>query len=118
MLALQPHVKSGRVKALAILSAQRSTTMPEVPTAAEAGVAGYSHLTWIGIVAPAGTPAAIVNRLNREIAAVLGLQEVRERIVATGAEPVGGSTADFAATLATEYDNMAKLAQRIKFELE
>ena len=49
---------------------------------------------------------------------MLGLQEVRERIVATGAEPVGGSTADFAATRATEYDNMAKLAQRIKFELE
>ena len=112
------QIRAGTLYPVAMTSEKRWPSMPDVPTAAESGVAGYSHLTWIGIVAPAGTPAAIVNRLNREIAAVLGLQEVRERIVATGAEPVGGSTADFAATLATEYDNMAKLAQRIKFELE
>jgi tripartite-type tricarboxylate transporter receptor subunit TctC len=89
-----------------------------VPTAAESGVPGYSHLTWIGIVAPTGTPAAIVARLNKEIAAVLAVPEVRERIAATGAEPVGQGVADFTAALAVEYEAMAKLAQRVKFDLE
>ncbi len=111
-------IRAGTLYPVAMTSEKRWPTMPDVPTAAEGGVAGYSHLTWIGILAPAGTPAAIVNRLNREIAAVLALPDVRERIVATGAEPVGSSAAEFAAMLAAEYDSTAKLAQRIKFDLE
>ena len=112
------QIRGGLLYPLALTSDRRWPSLPEVPTAAESGVPGYSHLTWIGIVAPAGTPAAIVARLNKEIAAVLAVPEVRERIVATGAEPVGNSAADFAAMLATEYESTAKLAQRIKFELE
>jgi tripartite-type tricarboxylate transporter receptor subunit TctC len=103
---------------VAVTSDKRWPSLPDVPTAAEAGVAGYSHLTWIGIVAPVGTRPAIVARLNREIAAVLVVPEVRERIVATGAEPVGNSAADFAAVLTAEYEGTARLAQRVKFQME
>ena len=110
-------IRGGLLYPLAVTSDKRWPTLPEVPTAAET-VPGYSHLTWIGIVAPVGTPAAIVARLNKEIAAVLALPEVRARIADNGAEPVGSSAADFAAVLSAEYDSTAALAQRIKFELE
>ncbi len=116
--AVITHIRGGLLHAVALTSEKRWPSLPDMPTAAEGGVAGYSHLTWIGIVAPTGTPAAIVARLNREIAAVLAVPEVRERIVATGAEPVGNSATDFAAVLAAEYEAMAKLAQRVKFDLE
>lgn len=112
------HIRGGLLHPVAMTSVKRWPSFPEVPTAAEAGVPGYSHLTWIGIVAPVGTPAAIVTRLNREIAAVLTVPEVRERIADNGAEAVGGSVAEFTAALAAEYEAMAKLAQRVKFELE
>ena len=112
------QIRGGMLHPVAMTSEKRWPSFPEVPTAAEAGVSGYSHLTWIGIVAPTGTPAAIVARLNREIAAVLMVPEVRERIADNGAEAVGGSIAEFTAALAAEYEAMAKLAQRVKFELE
>ena len=112
------QIRGGMLHPVAMTSEKRWPSFPEVPTAAESGVSGYSHLTWIGIVAPTGTPAAIVTRLNREIAAVLTVPEVRERIAATGAEPVGQGIAEFTAALAAEYEAMAKLAQRVKFELE
>ncbi len=112
------QLRGGLLHAVAVTSEKRFPSLPDVATAAESGVPGYSHLTWIGIVAPTGTPAAIVTRLNREIAAVLAVPEVRERILATGAEPVGGSVADFATVLTAEYEAMARLAQRVKFDLE
>ncbi len=112
------HIRGGMLHPVAMTSEKRWPSFAEVPTVAEAGVSGYSHLTWIGIVAPTGTPAAIIARLNREIAAVLSVPEVRERIAATGAEPVGQGVAEFAAALTAEYEAMAKLAQRVKFELE
>lgn len=112
------QIRGGLLHPVAMTSDKRWPTFPDVPTVGEAGVSGGSHLTWIGVVAPTGTPAAIVARLNREIAAVLTVAEVRERIAATGAEPVGGSVADFAAVLAGEYEAMSKLAQRVKFDLE
>ena len=112
------QIRGGMLYPVAMTSEKRWSSFPEVPTAAESGVPGYSHLTWIGIVAPIGTPAAIVARMNKEIAAVLAVPEVRERIAATGAEPVGQSVADFTAALADEYEAMAKLAQRVKFEME
>jgi len=112
------QIRGGLLHPVAMTSDKRWPSFPDVPTVAESGAPGYSHLTWIGIVAPAGTPAAIVARLNKEIAAVLAVPEVRERIAATGAEPVGQSVADFAAALAAEHEEMAKLAQRVKFEME
>ena len=112
------QIRGGLLRPVAMTSLKRWSSFPEVPTAAESGVPGYSHLTWIGIVAPAGTPAAIIARLNKEIAAVLSIPEVRERIADNGAEAVGGSVAEFTTALAAEYEAMAKLAQRVKFEME
>ena len=112
------QLRGGLLRPVAMTSVKRWSSFPEVPTAAESGVPGYSHLTWIGIVAPAGTPAAIIARLNKEIAAVLSIPEVRERIADNGAEAVGGSVAEFTTALAAEYEAMAKLAQRVKFEME
>ena len=112
------QLRGGLLHSVAMTSDNRWPSFPDVPTVAESGVPGYSHLTWIGIVVATATPAAIVARINREIAAVLALPEVRERIAATGAEPVGQSVADFTTALAGEYEAMAKLAQRVKFEME
>ena len=112
------QLRGGLLRPVAMTSVKRWSSFPEVPTAAESGVPGYSHLTWIGIVAPASTPAAIIARLNKEIAAVLSIPEVRERIADNGAEAVGGSVAEFTTALAAEYEAMAKLAQRVKFEME
>src|SRR5262249_320399 len=75
-----PYVRQGKLKALGIGSATRNASLPEVPTIAEAGVPGYEVANWIGIVAPAGTPAAIVEKLNREISAIQDLPEVQKHL--------------------------------------
>jgi len=99
------HVKSGKLRALAVTSAKRSRALPELPTVAEAGVAGYATTTWYGALAPAATPPAIIARLNGEIRKALALPEVGQRMSAEGAEPVGGSPDEFRRHLA---DEMAK----------
>lgn len=113
-----PHVQSGLLRALAVTSEKRWPTLLNVPTVAESGYTGYSHITWIGILVPSGTPPSIIARLNREIAAVLVDPDVRQRIVATGAEPVGKSPADFEAMLKAEYDATGKLVSRIGLKVD
>ena len=112
------HMQSGALRALAITSEKRWPTVKEVPTVAESGYPGFSHMTWIGVLAPAGTPATIVMRLNKEIAAVLASAEVRERIARTGAEPVARSAAEFEKMLKTEYDATGKLVAKIGIRVE
>jgi tripartite-type tricarboxylate transporter receptor subunit TctC len=90
-----PQVKAGKLLALGISSAQRSSALPDVPTVIEAGVPGFEVYEWQGIVVPRGTPPAIVQRLNREIVAVLDLPEVRDRISGLGAIVVAGSAEAF-----------------------
>ncbi len=97
-----PQVKAGKLLALGISSAQRSSALPEVPTVIEAGVPAFEVYEWQGIVVPRATPPAIVQRLNREIVAVLGLPEVRERISGLGAIVVAGSAAEFEAHIRKE----------------
>jgi tripartite-type tricarboxylate transporter receptor subunit TctC len=80
------HVKSGKLRALAVTGAKRSPSLPDVPTVAESGIAGYEVYEWNAVFAPAGTSEAIVKRLHAEIAKVLALPEVRERITALGGE--------------------------------
>ncbi|HSV83788.1 MAG TPA: tripartite tricarboxylate transporter substrate binding protein [Ramlibacter sp.] len=89
-------VKAGRVKALAVTSAKRSTSLPDVPTLAESGLPGVDLVTWIGFVAPAGTDRAIVAKLNAEIVRVLNLPETRERLGALGMDVVGSTPERFA----------------------
>ena len=86
-----PHIKDGKVRALGVTAAKRVSSLPNVPTLIEAGVEGYEASLWMAVVAPAGTPAAIVNRLNRELNTVLQKEEVRASLVAQGLEPEPGA---------------------------
>lgn len=111
--AVLPHIKSGRLRALAVSSAKRSALLPDVPTLAEAGVPGFAATSWGGVLAPAGTPREIVAKLNREIARILQLPDVRERLLGLGAEPVGNSSAEFADYLRSETARFAKLVKEL-----
>jgi tripartite-type tricarboxylate transporter receptor subunit TctC len=112
------HMQSGALRALAITSEKRWPTMKDVPTVSEAGYPGFIHMTWIGVLAPAGTPAAIVARLNKEIGAVLATEEVRERIARTGAEPVVRSAAEFENMMKAEYETTGKVVAKIGIKVE
>jgi len=86
-----PHVKGGRARALGITSAQRSPAHPDLPTVAEGGVPGYQYYLWQAIVAPAGVPGPVVQRINKELLAALGDPAIRERLIGLGNEPMGGT---------------------------
>jgi tripartite-type tricarboxylate transporter receptor subunit TctC len=110
---MSQHLQSGALHVLAMTSAKRWPTLPDVPTVAESGFPGYQHMTWIGLMAPAGAPAARVSRINRAVAEVLTAAEVRKRILAIGALPVGASPAAFAAMLKADYQATARLVEEI-----
>ena len=93
--ALLPHVKSGKLRALAVGQARRAAAAPDVPSIAEAGYPAVSVTGWTGIVAPAGTPAPIIRRLHDEVVKVLALPDVRETLARAGAEPVGSTPEQF-----------------------
>lgn len=90
-----PLVKAGKVRAIAVTTARRSPAVPDIPTLAESGVAGYEHSLWNGLFAPAGTPQAIVNKLSEDFARVLKMHDVQERFAQLGIEPVGSTPAQF-----------------------
>jgi tripartite-type tricarboxylate transporter receptor subunit TctC len=103
------HLKSGKLRALAFTSAKRMPGAPDVPTFSESGYAGLVVLSWYGILAPAGTPAEIVRRLNAEINKILQAPDVRERLTALGTEPTGGTPEQFAETLKADIARWAKV---------
>jgi tripartite-type tricarboxylate transporter receptor subunit TctC len=106
------HVKSGKLRALAVGTSQRLSALADVPTVAEAGVPGYEFQVWFGVIAPAGTPQAIVERLNTEFRRVLALPDIRERLRSGGGlEAVGGTAAQFAALISSEQDRWGKLVR-------
>jgi len=105
------QVKAGRLKAIAVTSAKRVSVAPEVPTMAEAGLAGYEATGWFGVVMPAGTPAEIIGRMNSELVAALKRQDIRERVIAAGAEPSPSTPAEFGALI---RDEIAKWAEVVK----
>jgi tripartite-type tricarboxylate transporter receptor subunit TctC len=104
-----PHVKAGRLRALAVAGDRRAQALPDVPTVAEAGYPGYEANSWNGIVAPAGTPRAIIDKLNTTIVKVLQLPEVRNFMINDGAEPAYNTPDQFAAFLRTDYAKWAKV---------
>ena len=118
LVAILPHIKAGRLRALAVTGRNRSALLPEVPTLAEAGLPGYEAGSWYGILAPAGTPGGIVARLNAEINAAIRQPEVRERLAADGAEVIGGTPGDFAAHLKIELSRMGKLVRQAGIRTE
>jgi tripartite-type tricarboxylate transporter receptor subunit TctC len=86
---VQPHIKAGRMRALAVPSPKRSPLLPDVPTMAETGVPGFEWFTWASTVVPVGTPKAIVDRLNAEVVKAVNAPDVREKLIAQGLEPIG-----------------------------
>jgi tripartite-type tricarboxylate transporter receptor subunit TctC len=111
LLSAMPHIKSGRLKALAVTSAKRSASAPELPTVAESGVPGYEAVAWSGLLAPAHTPPEIVAKLNTEINVNLGQPDVQKRFLNDGAEPVGGSPEQFSAHIGSEVRKWASVAK-------
>lgn len=112
------HVRSGKLDALAVTSRLRSPAAPEIPTIAESGLPGYDLSSWFGLLAPAGTAVGIVNILQQEIAKVYEQPDVREKIRSFGVEPVANSPAEFAAELAAEMAQWAKLFAAARIEAE
>jgi tripartite-type tricarboxylate transporter receptor subunit TctC len=106
-----PHIKSGKLRALAVTSAKRSSVAPELPTVSEAGVPGYEHSSWVGVLAPAKTPPAIVNRLHSEIARIVQMEEVKTMFLREGLEAIGNSPKEFGAIIHGEIDKWAKLVK-------
>ena len=97
-----PFVKTGKLKALAVGSTARSSAVPSLPTVAESGLPGFDAVAWIGLLAPRGTPQAIITRLNTEVTRILKLPEIRERFLALGAEPVNNTPEQFGAYIQAE----------------
>ena len=114
MLEALPNVNAGRLRALAVSTARRSSVAPAVPTVIEAGVPGYEVTQWSGVLAPAGLPKAIVGRLNGEIGRILGKPEMREKLLASGAEPGGGSPQRFDAMIRSETAKWSGVVRKIK----
>jgi tripartite-type tricarboxylate transporter receptor subunit TctC len=106
-----PHVKSGRLRAIAVTGAKRSPAVPDLPTIAESGVPGYDSVAWFGVLAPAGTPPAIVNQLNAEIIKVLKSPDVAHRLSSQGAEPAYNTPEQFSAYIKTEMGKWAKVVK-------
>lgn len=106
-----PHIKSGKLRALGVTSAKRSSALPNVPTIAEAGLPGYEATAWFGILAPAGTPDAVIGKLNTELNAVLREPEVSKWMASQGFEIVGGSPAAFSAHIKKETVKWARVVK-------
>jgi tripartite-type tricarboxylate transporter receptor subunit TctC len=106
-----PYIKAGRLRALAVTTARRSATVPELPTLSEAGVPGFEALTWHGVVVPSATPAPLIERLNRDIVKVLRLPDLRERLESLGAELATGTPRDFADYIAREIPKWEKVVK-------
>jgi tripartite-type tricarboxylate transporter receptor subunit TctC len=106
-----PHVKDGKLRALAVTSSKRSPAKPDLPTVDEAALHGFEANTWHGVVVPAGTPAAIVARLNREIVAILHMPEIVERLSGQGAEALGSTPEEFAAYIRSETLKWARVVR-------
>jgi tripartite-type tricarboxylate transporter receptor subunit TctC len=111
MLTALPYIRSGRLRAFGVTSAKRSAGADDIPTIAEAGVPGYEAVQWYGVLAPAGTPRPIIDRLHAEVAKALQQREVREKLSTDGAEAVGNTPEQFGAYIRAETDKWAKVVK-------
>jgi tripartite-type tricarboxylate transporter receptor subunit TctC len=113
-----PHVKDGRLRALAVTGEHRSAAAPELPTVAEAGVPGYAATSWQGVLAPAGTPRDVIGRLNTEFVRVLKLPEVQKVLGDQGYEIEGGTPERFAIFIKSEIAKWTKVVKAAKLKSE
>lgn len=112
LTAALPHMKSAKLRALAVTGEKRTSIVPELPTVAEAGLRGYAVASWYGLLAPAGTPPEIVTRLNTETGNAMRAPDMKERLAAEGADPMVGTSAAFAALLKAEIAQWAKVVKQ------
>ena len=115
---VQPLLKTGKIKLLAVSNAKRSVALPDLPTVAEAGFPGFDATTWNGFLAPANTPAEVVQRLNKAIGQILAMPEVHQRLLVAGAETAGGSSEQFAQLLKRETAAWAAVIERSGVKLD
>lgn len=113
-----PHVKDGKLKGLAVTSLKRSPLAPDLPTVSESGLPGFESETWFGIYGPKGLPADFVNRLNTEFNKAIQSQDVKDRLAKLGAEPVGGTPAQFAAMVKKDSARWGKLIKDRKIQVD
>ena len=106
-----PNIKAGKINALAVAGAKRSPALPEAPTVAESGVPGFEASSWHALLAPAGTPTAVVNKLNAQLVAIVNAPEVNEQLARHGFEPIGSSPAELASHIKSELAKWAKVVQ-------
>ena len=106
-----PHIKAARVRPLGVSTTARAETLPEVPTIAEAGLPGYEATQWFGVLAPGGTPRPVIDRLHKEITAILRLPDAKQQLAAEGAEIVASTPEQFAAYLRAETVKWAKVVK-------
>jgi tripartite-type tricarboxylate transporter receptor subunit TctC len=111
-------VKAGKLRALAVATAKRSSALPDVPTIAEAALPGFEVTTWFGALAPAKTPKELVAKLNAEIVKILGMPDVRKRLLDAGAEPVGNTPEQMAEQIKRETEEYAKVVKQAKIVAE
>lgn len=112
-----PHVKNGRLRALAVTDAKRSPVVPNIPTVAESGLPGYAAASWFALLAPAGTPQLIITKLNRDVNRILAEAAVRAVFVGDGSEPVGGTTEDLARSIREGMAKWGKLVRDLNVQL-
>ncbi len=111
MAGMLGHIKSGKLRALAVTGATRAPQLPDVPTMSEAGVPGYEAYVWMGLLAPKGTPPAVIDRLQREVVAALATPEVRNYMAGASIESVGSTPAEFGRFFRAEKDLWAKIVR-------
>jgi tripartite-type tricarboxylate transporter receptor subunit TctC len=118
MLTAKPLIEAGKLRALAVSGPARVAALPDVPTVTESGVPGYSALQWYGLLAPAGTPQPVIDKLAAAVAEALRAPEVRERLAQDSAEPVGSSPAEFSALVRSELVKWADIARAANIQAE
>jgi tripartite-type tricarboxylate transporter receptor subunit TctC len=112
------YVKAGRLKAFAVSSAKRSASSPDVPSVAELGFPGFDGSSWFGLVAPLGTPRDVVDKLHKEIVSILAKPEIREKLIALGADPIGNTPEEFAAHMKSETEKWGKLVKDLDIKAD
>ncbi len=112
------HVKSGKMKALGVTGAKRASSLADVPTIAEAGVRGYELTSWYGILAPGGTPAAIVKKLNEAIVAAVAMPDLQAQMIAGGSDPLSSSPEEFAQRIRSDVEKYSKLVREFKLQAD
>jgi tripartite-type tricarboxylate transporter receptor subunit TctC len=116
--AMLPHIKAGKVRALAVTTLKRSPAAPELPTLAESGLPGYEAVAWFGVLAPAGVPKQIVNKLSSEIVRIVHMPDVQQRFDSLAAEPIGNTPDEFATYIKEDIEKWAKVIKAANIRLD